>query len=228
MKLLRAAALLFVAAPAGFVGAHALASESPPLVANCVNAADGWAVEVLGIDCVRAGRIVKALTVRRPTGPARARGMSCTVGYSGKIPVAIRCSGPHGSLLRANAYLPQKAKAPQLPKVARCSDYVDKLGRRWTIRHETFGCLAAADVVAALATRKVRSTDDAYKDLLDSLARVTCQAAPEGALPRAIGCGGWVSPRFGSPWPAYSGFVAQVKPTPPPSATGTTTTVRRP
>jgi hypothetical protein len=216
---IRACVLAHLVGLAGFAGAQALASESPPLVANCVNAAEGWRVEVLGVDCTRAGQIIGSLTQRRPKGSARAKGMTCTVGYAGSIPVAIRCTASRGRFLRADAYLPGKAKAPAL-KLARCPDYVDKLKRRWIVRTEGFGCRDVRQILTELAASPTAQNDVKWTERAYNLS-----CGLWGNPLREIRCAGW---HDSSPNPTdWGGFHAQVKllstPTPNPS----TTTVRR-
>ena len=210
---LRAGLLGFVLAVGGFAGAHAFAAQSPPLVSNCVGVADGWAVEVLHLDCVAAGKLVRRLTLLAPKSPIRLANMTCTVGYAGKVAIAIRCAGGGGRFLRANLR-PKGAKATPLPPLLRCPDYVDKLRRRWALRSERFGCLDARDILAELASRR---PTDGERDDVERRHRVGCWL--NGGLPRELRC-----------WRTFSSghFYAHVRLAPTPSPTAATTTTEEP
>ena len=213
MNTFRASLLGLVLAVAGFAGAHALAAQSPPLVSNCVGVADGWAVEVLHIDCVAAGKLVRKLTLLAPKGPIRLANMTCTVGYAGKVAFSIRCAGGGGRFVRANLR-PKGAKTTPLPPLLRCPDYVDKLRRRWALRSERFGCLDARDILVELASR--RPTDD-ERDDVERRNRVGCWL--NDGLPRELRC--WRIFRDGH-------FYAHVRLAPTPSTTAATTTTEEP
>lgn len=230
MTTLRAIALAPVLALVGFAGAQAFASQAPPLVANCVDAADGWKIEVLGVSCTTAGEMVRRLAQTAPKTPTRLKGMTCTVGSVGRAPISIRCSGTRGRFLRADAYLGQGKKTPRL-ELARCPDYVDELGRRWEIRHERYlgGCDGARGDLARIATTPIPNPRSIEYDRWSVRFRPkngSCGGSPwKPALPRDVGCSGFFS---ATPTrQVFFEFRAKVKLAPPPSTGGATTTVRR-
>lgn len=214
MKALSATLAGLALAVGGFAGAQALAAEPPPLVANCVNAAEDWTIEVVGFDCVQAAKIVRRLAVLAPKAPIRLANMTCTVGYARKLAIAVRCAGGGGRFVRANLR-PRGGKATPLPPLLRCPDYVDSLRRRWAIRSERFGCLDAADIVAQAAT-----------------ARLTAQEVKWLQREWNVGC--WINEglaRLIRCWRTFTSghFYAYVKPAPTPNTTAAVTeTVERP
>lgn len=202
-----------LAAIAGFAGGRAVAAESPPLVAVCVNAVDGWEIETMVVGCVNAAKIVRGLVTRAPKGHTRVSNMSCTVGYAGRIATSIRCAGSRSRFVRADLR-PKGAKATPVPPVLRCRDYVDRLGRRWAVRSVRFGCLDARAVLAELAAERLTAKEQRY---VERAWNVGCWVP--GGLPREISC--W--------WIRSEGyFNAQVRLAPTPSPTISTTETQEP
>jgi hypothetical protein len=205
----------------GFAGAHTIAAE-PPLVVNCTNV-QGWAVEVMKINCLQAGKIIHKLTrTKAPATPVRSAGLTCTVAPAGRTPTAISCAGGARRWLRAGMRIQQTAVRLVLPAVKRCGDYVDDRGRRWEIRIASMSCDLARELVSELATLprdsdNIRSTEKLYN--------VSCSAFGTGRLPVQLSCSG---SRPAGRFLVISSFYASVRLAPTPSTTTATTTIRRP
>lgn len=224
MNILRIAALVACIGGAGFLGAQAVASQSPPLVANCVDAAAGWKIEVLGFSCGTAGEMVRRLARTASKQPTQMKGMTCSVGFAGRAVITVRCVGERGRFLRADAYSGARSQTPRL-EIARCRDHVDRTNRRWEISIENFPCADATTVVRRFADRRPVGANE-LKELkeLETAYRTRCGFFPSQGPLRLISCNNLTSTAGKA---RYSGFTATVKLAATPSTNPAATTVRR-
>jgi hypothetical protein len=237
MKTIRITVLVLALCASGFAGAQALATESAaqekPLVATCVDAADGWAIEVYGLSCQAAGDLVRRLASRAPRVPVQAKGMTCAVAVRGRLPIQITCAGGKGRFLWASAYLSERQKTAAL-EAARCPDRMDRRNRRWAISRHNVSCTTAQYLVSVFATwQGVSDNEKRLPGEIKSREQLDCRVdSRPGIVPRLVHCSGFggtpTAFGLGAKAPVFRSVWAYVKPAATPSTNGATTTVRRP